>query len=366
MGFKSHMADMLRLDRQAELRWLEVVVSSALIVLPIVFGLLAGQERAGLAVAMGAMLGSNATRHGSARAQGEEIVLIALALFLACLVGVGIAGWGGWADLALWGVMTLAALCGNFDRIAALVCGRFIVFVVILTEMARQARHPHAMVVLVMAGGVAAACLVSVLGRGAPACVLPSRDIGLGAKAGRWVRSFRSLSSCQFPLRLSVLMALTLSMDARWPDRHLLWAALTVALLCRRPLDPVPVRASQRALGASLGVLLSCVFLFHDPSREEFMLFLTGLGVAGMVARKQNYMLYSMVTTPLIMILVGGKSIGESILVDRLIATIVGAGLVVVVNIIVARMIRAYENRISGPRGSDGRVPAIKRPHAVE
>ncbi|MFW7268422.1 FUSC family protein [Gluconacetobacter sp. Hr-1-5] len=346
MGLKSHMADVLRLDRQTELRWLEIVVSSGLIVLPIGLGLLAGRLGMGLAVATGALLAGNVTLHGSARARAEEIVLMTLSLFLACLVGGCLAGGGGWADMGLWGATTLAALIGNFDRIAAIVTGRFIVFVVILTEMARQAHHPHALVVPVMTGGILAACLISALAKGVSASAPPAPGIGVGAKARRWVRSCRSLPACQFPLRLAVLMALTLSMDALWPERHVLWAALTVALLCRRQLERVPIRASQRALGASLGVLLSCLFLVHAPSRGEFILFLAGLGIASMVARKHNYMLYSMVATPLIMVLVGGgKTIGEAILVDRLVWTIAGAALLLAVNIVVVKMIRYCERR---------------------
>lgn len=343
MGLKSHMADVLRLDRQTELRWLDIALPSGLIVLPIVLGLLAGRLGMGLAVATGALLASNVTLHGSARTRMEEIGLITLSLFLACLVGGCLAGGGGWADMGLWGATTLAAVIGNFDRIAAIVTGRFIVFVVILTEMARQAHHPHALVVPVMTGGITAACLISVRAAGAPAAPLPPPlpGIGLRAKLRRWGRSCRSLSACQFPLRLSVLMALTLAMDVLWPERHALWAALTVALLCRRPLEPVPIRASQRALGAALGVLLSCLFLFHAPSGGAFILFLAGLGIASMVARKHNYMLYSMVATPLIMVLVGGgKPIGEAILVDRLVSTIVGAALLVAVNVVVAKMMK--------------------------
>lgn len=342
MGLKSHMADVLRLERQMELRWLDIVLPSGLIVLPIALGLLAGRLGMGLAVATGALLASNVTLHGSARARMEEIGLITLSLLLACLVGGCLAGGGGWADTGLWGATTLAALIGNFDRIAAIVTGRFIVFVVILTEMARQAHHPHALVVPVMTGGIAAACLISLWAKGAPAAPLPPPSgIGLRAKVRRWGRSCRSLSACQFPLRLSVLMGLTLAMDGFWPERHALWAALTVALLCRRQLEPVPIRASQRALGAALGVLLSCLFLFHTPSRGAFILFLAGLGIASMVARRHNYMLYSMVATPLIMVLVGGgEPIGEAMLVDRLVSTVAGAVLLVAVNVVVAKMIK--------------------------
>nr|WP_246375436.1 FUSC family protein [Gluconacetobacter takamatsuzukensis] len=354
---KSHMADVLRLDRQAALRWREVAASSALIVLPVVAGLLAGRERAGLAVGMGALLAGNVTRHASLRAQVEESALLTLSLFLACLVGVGISGSGGWGDLALWGVTTLAALCGNFDRIAAIVSGRFIVFVVILAEMGRQARHPQALVVLVMAGGVTAACVLPMLAQGPAVAGVPPSGIGWRAKAGWWVRSFRRLSSCQFPLRLSVLMAATLAMDAAWPERHVLWAALTVALLCRRQLEPVPIRASQRALGAVLGVLLSCLFLFHAPSGGAFILFLAGLGIASMVARKRNYMLYSVVATPLIMMLAGGGRIGGAILVDRLVSTLVGAGLAVVVNIVVARLAGHREDSGAARTLADGFSP---------
>lgn len=350
VGLKGHMAEVLRLDRQTELKWLEMMGASALIALPIVIGLLAGRLPMGLAVATGAMLASNVTRYASVRVQVEESALLLLSLLLSCLVGIWISRVGVWGDVALWSVTTLAALVGNFDRIVAIVSGRFIVFVVILTEMARHAHHPRAMVVLVMMGGAMAVGLMPMLATGASSAGVSASHIGLREKAGRWVRSFRSLSSCQFPIRLSVVMAVTLAMDARWPDRHVLWAALTVALLCKRQLEPVPIRASQRALGASLGVLLSCVFLFRVPSGGVFILFLAGLSAASMVARKQNDMLYSMVATPLIMILVGGgKSPGESMLVDRLVATILGAILLVLVNIIVAGMIRTYEKKDSLP-----------------
>ncbi|MFS3134267.1 FUSC family protein [Gluconacetobacter sacchari] len=348
MGLRRHMADVLRLERQAGVGWLAAVVPAALIVLPIGLGLMAGQARAGAAIAVGAMLASNVTRYDTARAQMEESALIVLSLLLACLAGVGIAPLGGGAaDMALWGIMTLAALCGNFGRMAAIVTGRFIVFVVILTEMARHAHHPRAMVGLVMAGGVAAAILVPVLSRGTSSSAAPpSPRVGLAARVRRWGRSLRRLSGCQFALRIAIVMALTLSMDALWPDRHGLWAGLTAALLCRRQLERVPVRASQRALGAMLGVLLSCLFLFHAPSRGEFILFLSGLGVASMMARARNYMLYSMVATPLIMILVGGgKVVDGAVLIDRLVFTLAGAIVLVSVNGIVAGLIRIYETK---------------------
>ena len=96
-----------------------------------------------------------------------------------------------------------------------------------------------------------------------------------------------------------------------WPDHHMHWVALTVALLAEWQIDAFPLRTTQRALGAAFGVLATGVLLIAPPPDWALV---AGMGVlAGLrpLLRARNYLAYSAVMTPLIILLLdAGQAAG--------------------------------------------------------
>lgn len=127
-----------------------------------------------------------------------------------------------------------------------------------------------------------------------------------------------------------------------WPDHHMHWVALTVALLAEWQIDAFPVRTTQRALGAALGVLAAGVLVFYVP--PDWLL-IAGMGVlAGLrpLLRASNYLAYTAVMTPLIILLLdAGRPPEAGILIDRLVATLIGAGLVIATNLLFMKILPA-------------------------
>src|SRR5262249_21177753 len=153
-------------------------------------------------------------------------------------------------------------------------------------------------------------------------------------KLARWRRSLRRLSGWQYALRLALCLAVASALRWLWPDHHLHWIALTVALLIERQIDAFPVRTTQRALGTIVGVLASGLLLSVKPPVWALVSGIAVLASMRPFLRVRNYLAYSAVMTPLIItILDAGKPLDAGVLIDRLIATLIGGSLVIGANL---------------------------------
>jgi hypothetical protein len=125
-----------------------------------------------------------------------------------------------------------------------------------------------------------------------------------------------------------------------WPDHHLHWIALTVALLAEWQIDAFPVRTTQRALGAAVGVLADRIASYLYAARLGMVV---GVGLlAGLrpLLRARNYLAYTAAMTPLIILLLdAGRPPEGGVLIDRLIAALIGAGLVIATNALLKKII---------------------------
>ena len=121
----------------------------------------------------------------------------------------------------------------------------------------------------------------------------------------------------------------------RWPDHHLHWIALIIAILTQRQRDLLPIKTTQRVLGTVLGVVTAAVFVVLRPPVWGLVLGIGVLAGARPLLRARNYLAYSAVMTPLVMLIMGaGQPLGAGILIDRLLATLLGAGLVTLASVL--------------------------------
>ena len=127
-----------------------------------------------------------------------------------------------------------------------------------------------------------------------------------------------------------------------WPGHHMHWVALTVALLAQWQIDAFPVRTTQRALGAVLGVLAAGVLVVYVPPNWVLIAAMGVLAGLRPLLRARNYLAYTAVMTPLIILLLdAGRPPEAGILIDRLVATLIGAGLVIATNLLFKKILTA-------------------------
>lgn len=109
------------------------------------------------------------------------------------------------------------------------------------------------------------------------------------------------------------------------PDHHTYWMSLTVVLVVQRNLATAFKRAGQRSAGTLVGVLLTTLFLTGPVSTWGMVCIIALLAAARVVLIEKNYTAYTVVMTPLIILLLDfGQPPSLVVIIGRLIATLVG------------------------------------------
>lgn len=125
----------------------------------------------------------------------------------------------------------------------------------------------------------------------------------MAQRVARLRQTLSYLSGWQYTLRLSISVTVAAALNLLWPDHHLYWVALTASLLIERKIEAFPVRVTKRTVGTVLGVLLAGLLLAFKP---PFWGLTAGIGVlagARTLLRVRNYLAYSVVMTPLIILI---------------------------------------------------------------
>jgi len=201
--------------------------------------------------------------------------------------------------------------------------------------------------VLLVAGGAllafAASVILGAIERAArkpanPAPHAPHRTVTHAQRRAHFFRALRTLAGWQYAIRLTSCLAVAMVLAHAWPEHHLYWVALTVALLTDREIEALPVKVTQRTLGTLLGVLIAHFALAWSISGWWLGLVVGILAAGRAMLRTRNYLAYTVVMTPLVIALLdAGKPPEWSVLDDRAVATLVGAVLVLLANAILRR-----------------------------
>ncbi|HEY4251563.1 MAG TPA: FUSC family protein, partial [Roseomonas sp.] len=239
-----------------------------------------------------------------------------------------------------------AALLGGLSRPFGIAAARFIPFVIIMAHMGDGTGHGSVFLLPMAAGAAWTAALSFLLGTllrpGRSAAAPPPAEPAMAPPFARWTGTLATLSGWQYALRLGLCLAVAGLLRTLWPDHHLHWVALTVALLSQRQLELLPVKATQRALGTALGVLAGSLFIVHRPPDWGLVAGLGLLAAARPLLKARNYLAYSAIMTPLItLIMDAGQPLGLGVLADRLVATLIGAALVIATNLAFSALVEA-------------------------
>jgi len=330
---------------------------------PILIGVLIGRPNIGLAASLGAMWVGAAPRGASLKKHWQIVRDIVVAAIAAAVAAAIIAQHGPWSDAGLVFAAGAAALLGGFSRPMAVASQRFIIFATIGLGVAAHTPNRIALVVLIAEGALWAALCGLAIGGVAIGGVARRFDIGsivasergstasFEQKFRRWRGTLRTWAAWNYPVRLMTCLACAAAIRGAFPQHHYSWIAVAVALLTQRQSDGLVAKVSQRALGVAAGVVATEAIAIHPLPGWALVAIIATLAALSPWLRNRSYVAYTAATTPLILLLTsGGGTIAQGLLIDRLIATLIAAGLVIVAFLVAQRFTPrpSPDNRRSG------------------
>lgn len=329
---KDHAAHLVRFQR-IEIDATRLILSGISLALPVAVGAATGHLAEGLTAVLGALLISAAGHEGGWRARsvdlGASAAVGALVVWLGALAGEH----GNLASLWIVAVAFGAALVGGIGTLEARIAANATVFTVIGAHLGTGPDSPGHILLYVVLGMATAAALT--LGTHALGRLLsPLRRSELEGPPGpewpfrrsvpKWRAGLRTWHGWQYAVRLVASMTVAEMVSLFRPGEHSYWIALTVSLVVLRDEAASPMRALERGLGTTIGVLIGGGLIGVLPTWGIVVL----IGVIGAVRpylKLANYTAYAAVMTPLITMLNElGNDISWAVLRERVIDTLIG------------------------------------------
>ncbi len=337
--------------------WRTVAVAVLGMAVPAGVGLAVGRPDLGFTIGLGAMLLAGETPpSGEAPKSGETTksgaatqdrpspgsALLPAAAAVAC--ATVIAG-APWTDAAMIGLAGVAAAVSGYSRPVGVAAIRFIIYLVLSVTLLDSAGEHRGWAALAFGLGALWNVAVRIMLAGRKTTTPappPARTPTPAQRRAHWRKTMRTLAGWQFPIRLVAGLAVASALRHLWPSHHYGWIVLTVALLTQRPIEHLPVKTTQRALGTIVGVGATWAILLWAPPPVPLVVLICALATVAAVGRARSYLVYAVASTPVILLVLDlGKPVETTLLTDRLVATVLGALIVVTANIVL--------DRLSGP-----------------
>ncbi len=339
-----HIGEVLRWSDSEPIKLRTLAIAALGMAGPVLLGFAMGRPAVGFTIGLGAMLLTDAPTAGPAAqdrpSPGSALLPAALAVTLATLI----AG-QPWTDAAMIVLAGVAAAISGYSRPVGVAAIRFIVYLVLSESLLDSVGDHRTGAALIFGLGALWNVAIRIMLAGRPvktAAAPAARTPTPAQRRAHWRRTLRDLAGWQFAIRLVVGLGVASLLRHLWPSHHFGWIVLTVALLTQRPLEHLPVKITQRALGTALGVAATWAILIGVPPNGWRGLSICLLATAAALARSRNYLAYAVVSTPVILLVMDiGKPVETSLLTDRLIATLAGATIVLIANLALDRAIQA-------------------------
>lgn len=336
-----HILEALRWERDGEPLDARTFAIAALgMAVPALVGLALGKAEMGFTIGLGAMLLAGGPAPAGAAPTPTSPLTAILPATLAVVTATVIAG-APWTDAVMIALAGGAAAVSGYGRPLAVAAIRFIIYLVLSVSLIDAATsHRGAAALIFGTGALWNVAIRLLLARRKPAAppAEPARVVTSAQRRAYWKRTMRTLAGWQFPIRLVLGLCIAAVIRHAWPAHHYGWIILTVALLTQRLLEPVSVKTLQRALGTALGVALTWAILTSLAAPGALAICVLATGAS--LTRSRNYLAYAVLATPVILLVLDiGKPIEPALLVDRLVATLVAAGIVIGANLLLGQWI---------------------------
>ncbi len=318
----------------------DVLAAALGMAVPVMLGALAGNIPAGLAAALGSLAIGRARPAGSRRDRLRRLMVLVVLVLLAGLFGVA-AGGGSWVGEVTFLVLAgLAATIGGLGPTFAGIVTMFILFLAIIKAVpVFGAGQGLALVGLLALGTlftlVLRAVFTAVMSRPAESQPQPAKDpASRRERFDAWRSSLARLSGWNYTIRLVAGLAVAAAIARSAPGHDWHWIALTVVLLTPREPEILSVMTTQRAIGTLIGVAFTGLVLGTGLPQWALVPVVAVLAGARTILRSRNYLAYTTVMAPLIILIIdAGQPPDAALLLDRVTGTLIGAALVVVANL---------------------------------
>ncbi len=343
-----HLHEAFRWSKGEKIAARTLAIAALGMAVPALIGLAIGQLELGFTIGLGAMLLSGEASAlpastGAAAAQDRPSPASALPPAALAVGAATLFAGAPWSDVVMILLAGIAAAISGYSRPVAVAAVRFIIYFVLSFTLLENAGEHRAWAALAFGLGAlwnVAIRMMLARRRAASLADPPERIPTAAQRRTRWRRTMRTLEGWQFPIRIVAGLAVATLLRHLWPTHHYGWIVLTVALLIQRPIEHLPVKTTQRAVGTLLGVAATWVILIWSPPPVALAVLICGLAAAAALARPRSYLAYSVVSTPVILLVFDfGKRTETALLADRLVATIAAAAIVLSANIVLDRLI---------------------------
>jgi uncharacterized membrane protein YccC len=307
---------------------------------PVAVGTITGHPQIGMAVALGGLALSGGAQGETFSEQAPDLIYALIAGSMAVFAGTALAGHDTLKPFIIPAIAAVAGLFGGISRPLARATTLFILFMIIAANLSVPETHPLGMMLLFSVGAIWSAglslTLRSLCRAMHPLPILDTTDSMAkppqhSAKQllRRWWKLLAHLSGWQYALRITLCLIAAQVFEWVWPHHHGYWVSITVVIVLQHDLQKAFSRTLQRAIGTVLGVVLMSLIFLGAPPVWVVIGLIALLAAARPILREANYTAYAAVMTPLVILLMDfGQQTSWALIVDRLIATLVGCALV--------------------------------------
>jgi uncharacterized membrane protein YccC len=304
---------------------------------PLAVGAMTGHTQTGMAVSLGGLALSGGGKGETFREQVPGLIYALAAGSAAMLTGLAITGNAILTTFGVAAIAAVAGLMGGMSRPLARAATQFILYTIIAANLNARGAHPIGMMLLFSLGAGWTAGLSLVLRplframrlvSHTPANAAQSPKYTAGQLLRRWWNSLSRLSGWQYVLRIIPCLVAAGAFEWIWPHHHSYWVSITVVIVVHRNLQAALTRTLHRAVGTTIGVLLTSLLLVGSPNIWAMIAMIAALAAARAILMGVNYTAYASVMTPLVILLLDfGREPSWVVVADRLVATLVGCAL---------------------------------------
>ncbi|MGG0456180.1 FUSC family protein [Bacillus mycoides] len=342
MNVKTYRAQVFSWSKETKVEIVELISAGIGMAGPVLFATVLGYPALGFAASVGSLAVSSVKVGSSFINHGKKLASALISVVLAAIAAVLSFGHGYLTFGVLILLVSLAALIGGYSRALAVATTRFVVFLIIILNMVDQTEYRIELIFSILAGAIWTVSISLVLGIWVHRCYKSSLDGDVKGPTSKkiilWRNSLAHLSGWQFPIRLALCLGIAEGLRILWPEHHFYWIAITVAILTQRKIELFPIKTTQRVLGTVIGVIVASLLLATSLPIWGLVISIGLFAGVRPLLKVRNYLVYSATMIPLIILIMeAGKPFQFIILFDRVFATLIGAVIVIAVNLIFSR-----------------------------
>ena len=327
-----------RKKSRIEMKLLNILVATLGLTVPVLAGLEIDRIQVGIIASLGGLALCNEGIKDTFHEQLSSIVLALTIGILAFILGTYLSGNRLVSLILIPIIIFIVATIGRINRTMVRASILFILFIIIATSFESKGKTQFYVIIFFALGAFWTALLSLIAGFMANKFMKKSSMLDLNPKVppkytfkqllNHWRKYLHHFEGWQFSLRITSCIIIAETIKYLWPHHHGYWILLTIAIVVQPNIDNLLKRMNKRAIGTIIGIIISMIFIYFIPPVSVIVLIIAILAALRSILKEKNYLAYSVVMTPLVIILLDfGNLSSFNIVLDRLYCTLIGCGI---------------------------------------